>query len=39
MSLFDPEYEKNEVIGYYPNGELVAFSIMILHDKHNVEAF
>lgn len=39
MPLFDSEYEKNEVIGYYHNGELVAFSIMILHDKHNVEAF
>lgn len=40
MPIFDSEFTdpKNEVIGYFDNGELIAFSLLRLFDKENVEA-
>lgn len=38
MPLFRNMYMNNDVIGYYDNGELVAFSIMEILDDYNVEA-
>lgn len=39
MPIFDSEYTdiNNRVIGYYIQGELVAFSLIKLFDKHNAE--
>lgn len=40
MPIFDEEFAdpKNDVIGYYDNGMLVAFSLIRRHDARNVEA-
>ena len=38
MPIFDSDYKNNDVIGYYDNDKLVAFSIIIIQDKENVEA-
>jgi hypothetical protein len=40
MPIFDSEFtdSKNEVIGYYDNNELIAFSLLRLYDSYNVEA-
>lgn len=38
MPIFDSEYEKNEIIGYYDGEKLVAFSMIIIYDDENVEA-
>jgi hypothetical protein len=40
MPIFDSEYldSKSEIIGYYDNNMLIAFSLIKKHDKDNVEA-
>ena len=40
MPIFESEYldSKSEIIGYYDNNILVAFSLIKKHDKDNVEA-
>lgn len=40
MPIFDSEYldPNNDVLGYYDNDELVAFSLMKKFDKQNVQA-
>lgn len=40
MPIFDSQYTdiSNDVVGYYSNNSLVAFSIIKKHDKENVEA-
>lgn len=40
MPIFDSEFtdSKNDVIGYYDNGDLVAFSLLRRYDNENVEA-
>lgn len=40
MPIFDSQYtdKNNEVLGYYDNDKLVAFSLLRLHDQDNVEA-
>jgi hypothetical protein len=38
MPIFESDYTNNDVIGYYDNDKLVAFSIIIRQDKENVEA-
>lgn len=38
MPLFRNMYMNNDLIGYYDNDELVAFSIMEILDDYNVEA-
>lgn len=40
MPIFDSEYydEKNDIIGYYDNQQLVAFSLLRRFDNANVEA-
>lgn len=40
MPIFDSEYTdpKNNIVGYYDNSELVAFSIIRKHDNQNIEA-
>lgn len=40
MPIFDSEYTdpKNDVIGYYHHGKLVAFSLLRRYDDENVEA-
>lgn len=40
MPIFDSEFvdPKNDVIGYYDQGQLVAFSLMRRYDADNVEA-
>jgi hypothetical protein len=40
MPIFDIQYqdEHTDVIGYYDNVELVAFSLIRTYDKHNAEA-
>ena len=40
MPIFDEEYLdiKNDVIGYYDNNELVAFSLIRKYDETNIEA-
>lgn len=40
MPIFDSEYTNpdNEVIGYYDQGDLVAFSLIRVYDIKNVEA-
>lgn len=40
MPIFDSEFtdQKNDVIGYYCNGKLVAFSLIRKYDAENVEA-
>ena len=39
MPIFDSEYTDpgNRIIGYYVNGELVAFSLIKLFNKYNAE--
>jgi hypothetical protein len=40
MPIFDSEYTdpKNDIVGYYDNSELVAFSIIRKHNNQNIEA-
>lgn len=40
LPMFDSEYTSDEtdVLGYYANGELVAFSVLRIYDNDNVEA-
>ena len=38
MPIFPEEYFKNEVLGYYDNNKLVAFSLMQVYNHKNVEA-
>lgn len=40
MPIFDSEYTdiKNDIIGYYNRGQLVAFSLIRKYDSDNVEA-
>ncbi len=40
MPIFHSEFtdSKNQVIGYYDNGQLVAFSLLRCYDTENVEA-
>ena len=40
MPIFDSEYldTKNDIIGYYDNNDLVAFSLIKKYDRSNVEA-
>lgn len=40
MPIFDSEFNdnKNDVIGYYENNDLVAFSLLRRYDTENVEA-
>lgn len=40
MPIFDSEYTdtKNDIIGYYDNDKIVAFSIIRKYDRTNVEA-
>ena len=38
MPIFDNEYMDNDLIGYYHNNELIAFSLIKIHDNENVEA-
>jgi hypothetical protein len=40
MPIFDTQYhdEHTDVIGYYDNTELVAFSLVRTYDQHNAEA-
>jgi len=38
MPIFPQEYFKNEVLGYYDQDKLVAFSLMQVFDNKNVEA-
>ena len=40
MPIFDSEYysDRNDVIGYYHNNQLVAFSLMRRYDLRNVES-
>ena len=40
MPIFEEEYTdpKNDVLGYYDNNKLVAFSLIRKYDQHNAEA-
>ena len=40
MPIFDSEYvdQKNDIIGYFDNNNLVAFSLLRRYDAENVEA-
>lgn len=38
MPIFDSEYKTCDVIGYYYNDELVAFSLIRVYDQENAEA-
>jgi hypothetical protein len=38
MPIFDTEYLSYDLIGYYDNNELVAFSLLRCYDTDNVEA-
>lgn len=38
MPIFPEEYFRNEVLGYYDNDKLVAFSLMQVYNDKNVEA-
>lgn len=38
MPIFPEEYFKNEVLGYYEQDKLVAFSLMQVYNNKNVEA-
>jgi hypothetical protein len=40
LPIFDSEYtdEKNDIIGYFDNAELVAFSIIRKHNNQDIEA-
>lgn len=38
MPIFDTQYHDTDVIGYYDNAELVAFSLVRTYDQHNAEA-
>jgi len=38
MPIFPEEYFTNDVLGYYDQGKLVAFSLMHVYNSKNVEA-
>lgn len=40
MPIFDSEFidPKNEIIGYFDDNDLIAFSLLRIHDNDNVEA-
>lgn len=39
MPLFETEFYDNDMIGYYDNNQLVAWSMIGVYDKHNLETY
>ena len=39
MPIFDIRYTENDVIGYYEDSKLVAFSLIGTYDEHNAECY
>lgn len=39
MPIFDEEFYKNDVIGYYYDNQLIAFSLIGVHNNENVENY
>ena len=39
MPIFDIEYKENDIIGYYDQNQLVAFSMIGVYDNENIENY
>lgn len=39
MPIFDIEYKENDIIGYYDQSQLVAFSMIGVYDNENIENY
>jgi len=39
MPLFESEFYNNDIIGYFDSNELVAWSMIGVYDKHNIENY